>query len=689
MKDKNNINDLINTKANEEKIENNISPKVSIIVPIYNVEKYLRQCLDSIVNQTLKDIEIILVDDGSTDSCPSICDEYASKDKRIIVIHKENAGLGAAYNTGLDIAKGDYIGFVESDDWIESNMYEELYNKAVETGVDVVKSLYTRAFENDKFIVVNKFVTSKYCNQIVDDAKKVPEIYSGHVSHWSAIYKRELIFENNIRFAETEGASCQDVSFAFLAYFYAKSAFILEKSFYNYREESEGSSRTKGFKIALSSLKMREIISNLISNLQVEPFYKELEAKKIYQALMNDIKFRTPFNKKMFFIKQVSKLFKKYADDIEFKFFNPREKKEFLQIAKSPVFYHVKNSLIQIKMTKEVSSVKLFNFLPIYFNKRTKGYQSFRIFHLPIHRGKTVDNTYKRYFFLVPYFKKITKNNMVYKYLFGFLYRESLIYKQIDEQDITKTIGNMLSCQKTHQKTFPKYKNKHAGQDIAIFATGPSLNFAPTLKNTINIACNRAIEEYEKFKFDYFFAIDYPNTKDYIENVFSLDCVKFLGRYFYNNSDMVYRRSIPEYLYSNHKIEEFYTEVPLAKNIYHNIEIFPLFDFFTIVHPALHFSIYTNPKRIFLIGCDTANNGYFDNKYKKDVMNTKKIIEGYKKIKQYADVFYPNVEIISINPVGLKGIFRDVYTRDFLQDKSEINLDEIEFFEDFVKKEEF
>ena len=139
MKDKNNINDLINTKANEEKIENNISPKVSIIVPIYNVEKYLRQCLDSIVNQTLKDIEIILVDDGSTDSCPSICDEYASKDKRIIVIHKENAGLGAAYNTGLDIAKGDYIGFVESDDFIELNMYEELYERAVQTGVDLVK----------------------------------------------------------------------------------------------------------------------------------------------------------------------------------------------------------------------------------------------------------------------------------------------------------------------------------------------------------------------------------------------------------------------------------------------------------------------------------------------------------------------------------------------------------------------
>ncbi|EJG3290978.1 glycosyltransferase, partial [Campylobacter coli] len=113
-----------------------------MIVPIYNVEKYLRQCLDSIIAQTLKDIEIILVNDGSTDNCGVICDEYALKDKRIQVIHKTNAGLGAAYNTGLEMASGEYIGFVESDDWIEPNMYEELYAKAKETDVDVCLSGY-------------------------------------------------------------------------------------------------------------------------------------------------------------------------------------------------------------------------------------------------------------------------------------------------------------------------------------------------------------------------------------------------------------------------------------------------------------------------------------------------------------------------------------------------------------------
>ena len=95
-------------------------PKISVIVPIYNSEKYLQECLNSIVSQTLNDIEIILVDDGSTDSSPQICDEYAKRDSRIKVIHKENAGMGVSYNMGMDSAQGEYIGFIESDDFCTS-----------------------------------------------------------------------------------------------------------------------------------------------------------------------------------------------------------------------------------------------------------------------------------------------------------------------------------------------------------------------------------------------------------------------------------------------------------------------------------------------------------------------------------------------------------------------------------------
>ena len=111
-------------------------PKVSVIVPIYNVEKYLDRCMQSVLNQTLKDIEIIMVDDGSPDNCPSMCDEYARKDNRIKVIHKKNGGLGFARNSGLEIATGEYVAFIDSDDFIDTSMYETLYNTAKIYGLD-------------------------------------------------------------------------------------------------------------------------------------------------------------------------------------------------------------------------------------------------------------------------------------------------------------------------------------------------------------------------------------------------------------------------------------------------------------------------------------------------------------------------------------------------------------------------
>lgn len=112
-------------------------PLISVIVPVYNVAEYLPECVDSIINQTYKNLEIILVDDGSTDACPDICDEYAKRDSRIRVIHKKNGGLSDARNAGLDICTGEWIGFVDSDDYIARDMYEKLYASAVEVQADV------------------------------------------------------------------------------------------------------------------------------------------------------------------------------------------------------------------------------------------------------------------------------------------------------------------------------------------------------------------------------------------------------------------------------------------------------------------------------------------------------------------------------------------------------------------------
>ena len=112
-------------------------PKISVIVPVYNVEKYLHECVDSILTQTFTDFELILVDDGSPDNCPVICDEYASKDKRIKVIHKENGGGAQSRNVGLDCSRGAYIGFVDSDDHILPDMYEKMFCRIEEEQADI------------------------------------------------------------------------------------------------------------------------------------------------------------------------------------------------------------------------------------------------------------------------------------------------------------------------------------------------------------------------------------------------------------------------------------------------------------------------------------------------------------------------------------------------------------------------
>ncbi len=144
-------------------------PKISVIVPIYGVEKYLRECLDSILNQTLFYMEIILIDDGSKDDCPKIIDEYAKKDNRIIVIHKENGGYGSAMNVGLNQATGEYIGIVEPDDYIDQKMYEDLYKIAKEYNSDIVKSCF---YDNLQAKEEQRILKTKWDNY------KIPQMYS-------------------------------------------------------------------------------------------------------------------------------------------------------------------------------------------------------------------------------------------------------------------------------------------------------------------------------------------------------------------------------------------------------------------------------------------------------------------------------------------------------------------------------
>lgn len=198
-------------------------PKISIIVPIYNVEKYLDRCMQSLLNQTLKDIEIIMVDDGSPDSCPKLCDEYARKDQRVKVIHKENGGLGYARNSGLDVATGNFVAFVDSDDFVEKLMYERLYNAAVKENADVaycnhfifltatgsVENPYA-PFEKDTTFRGAEVVDEVMMNMIASAPEAATE-RKYYMSVWRGIFRRSVI--GDLRFESERDYLSEDILF--------------------------------------------------------------------------------------------------------------------------------------------------------------------------------------------------------------------------------------------------------------------------------------------------------------------------------------------------------------------------------------------------------------------------------------------------------------------------------------------
>lgn len=155
-------------------------PELSIIVPVYKVEKYLPRCIDSILVQTFGDFELILIDDGSPDGCGRICDEYARKDKRIVVIHQKNMGVSAARNAGLDIARGRYIGFVDSDDWIEPQMYEVMMDAIRENGADMAVCGVRYADEDGKFTRADRLSEGVYSRDgLLEDVFAMPNKLGG------------------------------------------------------------------------------------------------------------------------------------------------------------------------------------------------------------------------------------------------------------------------------------------------------------------------------------------------------------------------------------------------------------------------------------------------------------------------------------------------------------------------------
>ena len=221
-----------------------MTPSLSVILPIYNVEEYLSECLDSLLSQTFKDFEIICINDGSTDNSLSILEKYADKDARFRLIDKKNEGYGKAINQGISLAKGDYVAVLETDDFIEPTMYEELYRIAEQhPSVDIIKSEYHFYWTKKDRIKYSSLIQAWVANKVIPaSSEDYINCFFYTPSIWSALYRKAFLVENNIACLETRGASYQDISFNFKLWAYAKSAYLHPKALLYYRQDNEKSS---------------------------------------------------------------------------------------------------------------------------------------------------------------------------------------------------------------------------------------------------------------------------------------------------------------------------------------------------------------------------------------------------------------------------------------------------------------
>ena len=265
---------------------------ISVIVPVYNVEKYLNRCIDSILNQTFKQIEIILVDDGSTDNSPIICDEYCSRYENIKVIHKENNRVAAARNDGIKIATGKYIALVDSDDWIEPNMLEEMYNKAEEFHTDITMCDLKKVGVESEY-TVSQPIREGYYDRSMIEVELFPCLimfenieFPPTISNCTCLFRREFLIENDL-FYDEDIHYCEDSIFGSKAMYNANGFYYMKnRYFYNYFYNPNSTT---------STCNMKKWDSYLIINQRLKEYFKDSKFDFSRQIKINMLYFTLNF----------------------------------------------------------------------------------------------------------------------------------------------------------------------------------------------------------------------------------------------------------------------------------------------------------------------------------------------------------------------------------------------------------
>lgn len=340
--------------------------KVSIVIPVYNVELYIKQCIDSVIHQKLKELEIIIVNDCSTDNSGIICNDYATKDERITVIHNnKNIKQGLSRNKGIKIAKGEYIAFLDPDDWVDLDFYYRLYNSAKKANVVIAKARSKHFYCND-----NNSKPTSFNKTIKRGLKNNIPLYLTFTNeHWSAIFKRELIVKNKLIYPDIRNA--EDDVFLLKVSYYASSIVLVSDTFHYYRHHEKSTVSIRDWSYYESILQCFKIQLEFANAVNIEKKHYD----SIFKRYIGRVKLKydeLTINKELekyreIYFKQILNIIILYKYDPSYyldAFVKGSEdeniKKQYYGGFEEKLAYRILNVLLDIK-TKLVKMKSLFN----------------------------------------------------------------------------------------------------------------------------------------------------------------------------------------------------------------------------------------------------------------------------------------------------------------------------------------
>ena len=675
--------------------------RVSVIIPFYNRSSNFKRCIESIVNQSVKDIEIILISCIPEEDVQAILNNDDIEDRRLVVITKPGITPGEACNTGIDMASGDYVCFIDPNDWIEPEMIESLAETAYKQNVDVIRAFIYLHSEYGDIQVHNYFYDRpEILNNRTSDRYLLSEFYLWDPVQFASLFKKQFLIDNEIKFSRMSALGYYDLLFTVLSIKSLTSLYISRSALYHHEVTNDYNKFFGNYGNCESVLGEHLQILERLNRTNDETKLIQLDAVRLLEDIERFLHGLNTTGQRIMLLRRSSPILIKYYPYITDSCYLTKHKlNAFRKYAQHPIMsaflyrrnVHMKiiRFLLDVKFGKGVSHIRIFR-IPVVFVKNNDDYFTFNIIKVPIIRRKIERKRVlegfiitKRYYSLyVRVAKTIEYPDTVSLFIFGF---------RIMKKDNEKTKSNLTAddivyytaianaVSDTHKKVFPQFKNTNAGQSIAIFGAGPSMNFAPKVENCKTIACNRSLEFFKQGDPTYYFVHNYHGSKSIFDRILKLNSHVFLGCFIHKEGYV--HSSIPEQVRLNENVYKYFFVSGALGSIRAEIEYFPLADFWTVVHPAMHFALYTNADTIYLLGCDTTESGYANKNLLQVRVDIDLMKAGYEKFKEFRDVQYPNTRIVSVNPIGLKGIFEDVYTKEFVEQNPDLDKSKVTIIE--------